>query len=78
MKFAIRNIISELIGEIHNCEVFESVEDIVAIVNYKDDISGILETIKFNIKRFFGFTVTIGVGNRHTDISELYFPIVKQ
>jgi len=75
MKFAVKNITGELIGSRFNCDVFESNDDIIAIINIdeeqKSSFQSILDEIRQKIKSFLGFAVSIGVGNYYSSIDDL-------
>jgi two-component system response regulator YesN len=76
LKFAIKNISTEVIKNKFNTEYIELEEQIIIINNvHKSQHKEFIQTltsIKQQIKKYLGFTITICVGRRYDTIQSIY------
>lgn len=70
IKFALKNITEEVLVNHFQLEVFESDDDIVAIINLENpsDVLPHLNDLKNHIKNFLKLNVTVGLGKPYSDI----------
>lgn len=70
MKFAVKNISGEILSKQLKCEVFESNDDVVAVINTPDStrLLPFLNEIKDSIRNLLRFSVSVGLGKSHGDI----------
>lgn len=78
MKFAVKNILSEVIGQKFQCEIFENNDGIVILANvdnnlYNTEFLPLLGKSKEFIRDNFDFTISIGVGTVYEDICDIEY-----
>ncbi|HEY5583692.1 MAG TPA: response regulator [Ruminiclostridium sp.] len=75
LKFAIKNITFDTIRPYYKCEVFESNNDVVVIMNSENNSSDkfldVFNTLKANISKFLNVTTSIGVGNCYKEPKDI-------
>ena len=79
MKFAIKNIIEEILSGIIKCEVFENNDDVAVMLNTGNsaEIMPFLNKIKDSIKNKLGLCVSVGIGNSYEDLENVHLSYIE-
>ncbi|BBH23067.1 DNA-binding response regulator [Paenibacillus baekrokdamisoli] len=77
MKYAMKNIVIELIQHEYDCEICEDAAGFSIIANCRDGSSErlvpLFETINSNTVKYLGFSLLIGIGTYYRNIEDLIY-----
>jgi two-component system response regulator YesN len=75
-KYGLKNIVEETLSASRKCAAFEYQDDIISIINTEEwteteALMPCIEIVQHNIKKYLGFSVSIGIGSFDKDIGHL-------